>query len=77
LINLFGAIPWRANLLTPVAFSKGVKIIRAENKRRQQCLQIELAEEKSQSQLTEVTAVNTTNEGHEKNRYSECYKKVL
>jgi len=47
IIDLFDAMPSRANFLTSVALSKGVRLIRAENKRTQLCLQIELAEEKS------------------------------
>jgi len=35
----FEAIPSRANFLTAVAFSKGVRLIRAENKRTQLCFQ--------------------------------------
>jgi len=37
-----------------------VTLIRAENKRTQLCLQTELAEEKSVTSLTEVTAKKTT-----------------
>jgi len=46
-----------------------VRLILAENKRPQLCLQIELGEEKSQSLLlTEVTAVSTTNLCHERKK---------
>jgi len=46
MIDLFGAPPSRADFLT---FSKIVRLIRAENKTTQLWLQVELAEEKSQS----------------------------
>jgi len=45
------------------------------------CLQIELAEEKSHTSLTEVIAVSLTNvrlyATKEKKFYSECYKKFF
>jgi len=52
----------------------------AENKRTQLCLQTELAEEKSQSlhsQKLQRRAQQIFYITKEKNRYSECYKKVL
>jgi len=50
-IDLFDAMPSHANFLTVGCrlLKKSVTLIRAENKRTQLCLQIELAEEKSQS----------------------------
>jgi len=58
---------------------KSVGPIPAENERTQQCLQTELAEEKSQSLHSQklplwAQQIYVTKE---KNRYSECYKKVL
>jgi len=45
-IDVSEATPSPANFLTAVAFSKtSVRLIRAENKRSQLCLQIGLAEE--------------------------------
>jgi len=50
---------------------KSVRLIRADNKRTQLCLQTELAEKITITSLTEATAVSTTNVGHErKNHYS-------
>jgi len=66
-IDLFEATPSSANFLTAVAFLKAsVRLIRAENKRSQLCLQIGLAEENHNHFIhTEVTAVSTTNVLHE------------
>jgi len=44
-IDLFEAKPSRANFFTAVAFSKSVRLIQAEKKRRHRCFQTELAEE--------------------------------
>jgi len=68
--------PTRANLLNAVAFSKIVRLIRAENKRMQLCLQIEFTEEKSPS-LHSQKWPQQIYIRKEKNRYSWRYKKVL
>ena len=59
------------SFVTSVAFSKrSVRLIRAENKRTQLYLQIELAEEKvTFISLTEVTMVSTTNVLQERKRW--------
>jgi len=55
-------------------FQKECETIRAENKRTQRCLQVELAE----GSLVEVTPLCITNVCHKrKTRHTECYKKVL
>jgi len=59
-IDLFYATPSRANFLMAVASSKRVlRLIRAENKRTQLCLQIESAEEKSQSLHSQKSPLGT------------------
>ena len=57
-IDLFDATP--DNFLMAVVFSKGVlRLIRAKNERTQLCLQIELAEEKSQPLHSEKSPLGT------------------
>ena len=69
----------RVLISSPRLLKKSVRLIPAENKRRQLCLQIELAEEKSQS-LHSQKSPRWTQQMYvtkEKNRYSGCYKKVF
>jgi len=79
-VVLFDATPPRTNFLMAVAFSKRVwRLIRTKNKITQLYLQIELAEEKSQSLHSQKSFLGTQQMfvTKEKNHYFECFTKVL
>ena len=71
-------MPSRANFLTAVASKKIVRLIPSENKRTQLCLQIELAEEKSQSLHSQKSPQWAEKMYFKKkeNRYFEWYKNM-
>jgi len=59
-IDIFAPTSSRADFLMAVAFSKWIlRLIRAKNKRTQLYLQIELAEEKSQSLHSQKSPLGT------------------